>query len=45
MAKKDKLENRPVLIRANGRPVAYIGRFSPFWLIRWFRRLIWGKRP
>ena len=44
MSKKNELDKRPVLISANGRPVAYLGRFAPLWLIRYLRRLIWRKR-
>jgi len=44
MAKKPNLDNRPVPISANGRLVAYIGRFAPFKIIRWLRRILWGKQ-
>ena len=39
--KKAELEKRPVLITTNGRPAGYLGRFAPFRIIRWLRK-IWG---
>jgi hypothetical protein len=44
MQEESKLKKRPVLITANGRPAAYLGRFAPFRIVRWLRKIIWGER-